>query len=134
MINFITIEQVIEIHDVTIKMVGGLSGIRDISLLKSAVEMPKSMMFGKFLHKTIYDKGAAYLFHIVQNHPFCDGNKRTGAIVTILFLEDNGIKLHFTNEDYEELVVQVACGKKNKNEISEFLAQKVIAFPLMNLS
>lgn len=83
---------------------GGLPGIRDKGLLISAVEMPRASMFGEYLHKTIYDKAAAYLFHIVQNHPFNDGNKRTGALTTILFLEENGIEIIFTDIDYEEVV------------------------------
>jgi death on curing protein len=64
---------------------------------------------------------AAYLFHIVQNHPFNDGNKRTGALTTILFLEENGIKITFSDKDYEEFVVSVACGQKNKEEVAYFL-------------
>ena len=95
--------------------------IRDKGLLISAVEMPRASMFGEYLHKTIYDKAAAYLFHIVQNHPFNDGNKRTGALTTILFLEENGIKIAFSDKDYEEFVIDVAQGKKNKEEIAYFL-------------
>lgn len=121
MTKFLTIEQVIEIHDVFLNDYGGLPGIRDKGLLISAIEMPRSSMFGKHLHKTIYDKAAAYLFHIVQNHPFNDGNKRTGALTTILFLEINSIKIAFCDEDYEEFVINVAQGKKNKEKIAYFL-------------
>ena len=121
MTKFLTIEQVIEIHDTFLEDYGGLAGIRDKGLLASAIEMPRSSMFGKYLHKTIYDKAAAYLFHLIQNHPFNDGNKRTGALTTILFLEENGIKTVFSDEDYEEFVVKVAQGKKSKEEIAYFL-------------
>lgn len=121
MIKFFTVEQVIEIHDAFLEDHGGLPGIRDKGLLISAVEMPRASMFGEYLHKTIYDKAAAYLFHIVQNHPFNDGNKRTGALTTILFLEENGIKIAFSDQDYEEFVVNVAQGRKNKEEIAYFL-------------
>lgn len=121
MIKFFTVEQVIEIHDAFLEDHGGLSGIRDKGLLISAVEMARASMFGEYLHKTIYDKAAAYLFHIVQNHPFNDGNKRTGALTTILFLEENGVKIAFSDHDYEEFVVSVAQGQKNKEEIAYFL-------------
>ncbi len=121
MTKFFTVEQVIEIHDAFLEDHGGLPGIRDKGLLISAVEMPRASMFGEYLHKTIYDKAAAYLFHIVQNHPFNDGNKRTGALTTILFLEENGIKIVFSDKDYEEFVVSVAQGQKNKEEIAYFL-------------
>ena len=90
-------------------------------MLVSAVEMPRASMFGEHLHKTIYDKAAAYLFHLVQNHPFNDGNKRTGALTTILFLEENGIKIAFSDKDYEDFVITVAQGQKNKDEIAYFL-------------
>lgn len=121
MTKFFTVEQVIELHDAFLEDHGGLPGIRDKGLLISAVEMPKASMFGEYLHKTIYDKAAAYLFHMVQNHPFNDGNKRTGALTTILFLEENGIKITFSDHDYEEFVVSVAQGQKNKKEIAYFL-------------
>lgn len=121
MIKFLTVEQVIEIHDAFLEDHGGLPGIRDKGLLITAVEMPRASMFGEYLHKTIFDKAAAYLFHIVQNHPFNDGNKRCGALTTILFLEENGIKTAFTDDDYEEFVVNVACGRRNKEEIAYFL-------------
>ena len=121
MTKFLTVEQVIEIHDAFLEDHGGLPGIRDKGLLISAVEMPRASMFGEYLHKTIYDKAAAYLFHIVQNHPFNDGNKRTGALTTILFLEENGVKIAFSDKDYEEFVVSVAQGQKNKDEIAYFL-------------
>lgn len=121
MTKFFTVEQVIEIHDAFLEDHGGLPGIRDKGLLISAVEMPRASMFGEYLHKTIYDKAAAYLFHIVQNHPFNDGNKRTGALTTILFLEENRIKIVFSDQDYEEFVVNVAQGQKDKKEIAYFL-------------
>lgn len=121
MIKFFTVEQVIEIHDAFLGDHGGLPGIRNKGLLISAIEMPRVCMFGEYLHKTIYDKAAAYLFHIVQNHPFNDGNKRTGALTTILFLEENGIKIAFSDHDYEEFVVSVAQGENNKEEIAYFL-------------
>lgn len=121
MTKFLTVEQIIEIHDTFLEDHGGLAGIRDKRLLMSAVEMPKASMGGNYLHETIYDKAAAYFFHIVQNHPFSDGNKRTGALTTILFLEENGVRIVFSDDDYEEFVVNVAQGMKNKTEIAYFL-------------
>lgn len=118
--NFLTVDQVIEIHDTFLQMYGGLAGIRDHGLLASAVEMPRVTMFGEDLHKTIYDKAAAYLFHIVKNHPFNDGNKRTGAGSALMFLRVNGIDPNYDNDAYVQLVVDVAEGKLDKSEISQF--------------
>lgn len=91
MIKFLPVEQVIFYHDRLIEQYGGLTGIRDIGLLLSALEMPKASISGEYLHKTIFDKAAAYLYHIVCNHPFIDGNKRTGAFSALVFLDINGV-------------------------------------------
>ena len=72
MIKYLTLEEVLEMHDAFIEKFGGLKGIRDANLLLSAIETPKTAMFGEDLYPTVYDKAAAYLFHIVQNHPFMD--------------------------------------------------------------
>jgi death on curing protein len=78
-------------------------------------------MFGKDLYPTIYDKAAAYLFHIVQNHPFNDANKRTGFGATYLFLKANRVPILLSDEAFENLVIEVAKGKVGKEEISRLL-------------
>lgn len=121
MIEYLSVEEVIAMHDTFLQEFGGLSGIRDINLLISAVETPKSKMFGQDLYPTMYDKAAAYLFHIVCNHPFNDGNKRTGFGSALLFLKANSILIKFDKKKYENLVVEVAKGKVTKEEIAHFL-------------
>lgn len=117
---FINVEDVLDYHTEMINEFGGAHGIRDLGLLISAVEMPKATMFGEDLHPTIFEKAAAYLFHIVCNHPFIDGNKRTGTVVALTFLEANEIPLKFDSQALEDLVVQVADGKVKKEGISLF--------------
>ena len=119
--KFLRVEEVIEIHDGLIIAYGGLHGIRDMGLLISAIEMPKAMMFGEYLHSSIYDKAAAYLFHIVCNHAFLDGNKRTGAAVTLIFLKQNESEIKYNISEFEEMVCKVAQSQMNKNQISEYL-------------
>lgn len=114
------LEQVLKMHDEFIEKFGGLQGIRDMNLLLSAIETPKASMFGEDLYPTIYDKAAAYLYHIVQNHPFNDANKRTGFGAAYLFLKANNVSILFDDESFESLVVEVAKGKKTKKEISYF--------------
>lgn len=121
MIEYLTIEQVIELHDELLKRYGGLPGIRDKNLLWSAIDAPKAAMFGNEMYPTIYEKAAAYLYHIVCNHPFNDANKRTGYAVTLVFLEVNNFEQLFKKEDLENLVIEVAKGKKSKEEIAYFL-------------
>jgi death on curing protein len=111
---------VIEIHHDQISRYGGLSGIRDIEILKSAISMPPATFGGEYLHKNLYEMAAAYLFHITRNHPFIDGNKRTGAVTAVVFLIMNGIDFHADEDNFENLVRSVAEGKNDKLAIAKF--------------
>ncbi|CUI18061.1 Toxin doc (plasmid) [Candidatus Protochlamydia naegleriophila] len=121
---FLSVEEVIHIHDELISEYGGLHGVRDMGLLISALEMPKAAMYGEYLHESIFDKASAYLFHIICNHAFIDGNKRTGAAVPLIFLLQNGRKAKYNLDDFEEMVCKVAKGLFSKEEISKFLQSK----------
>lgn len=120
MIKFLPIEMIILYHDQLVDTYGGLKGIRDMGLLLSAIEMPKACMFDVELHPTLYDKAAAYLFHIVSNHPFNDGNKRTGAFTAVVFLDLNGKNTDFSDIEYEELILKVAQSQAKKEDIALF--------------
>lgn len=120
MITFLTLEQVTEVHDCLIEMSGGCPGILSLGLLISAIETPKAMLSGKFLHKTVYEKAAAYLFHIVQNHAFVDGNKRTGVACALIFLHQNGQFSDYDAKLLEDLVCGVAIGEISKAQTCEF--------------
>lgn len=120
---FLTVEEVIRIHHELVSEYGGLHGIRDIGLLISAIEMPKAAMFGEYLHESIYDKASAYLYHIVCNHAFLDGNKRTGSATALIFLNQNGYDIKFEMKEFEELVCEVAKGNISKKFISKFLSK-----------
>ena len=89
-LTFLNLGEVLEIHRDQIVRYGGLPGLRDLDLLKSAVAMSQATFDGTFLHTDIFEMAAAYLFHIVGNHPFLDGNKRVGAVACLVFLELNG--------------------------------------------
>ncbi|MGZ3632709.1 MAG: type II toxin-antitoxin system death-on-curing family toxin [Parachlamydiaceae bacterium] len=122
--KFISIEEVIEIHSDLIRLTGGLDGIRDIGLLISAIEMPKATMFGEDLHESIFDKAAAYIFHIVCNDTFLDGNKRTGLATGMIFLAVNGIEIADDSE-LIKMACEVAQGQLNKQEISQILQSSI---------
>lgn len=89
MIAYITFEYTMKIHDELVREYGGRLGVLNEGLLKSALEMPKAQFNGKDLHRTIFDKTAAYLFHLIQNHPFVDGNKRTATMIAMIFFASN---------------------------------------------
>lgn len=119
--NYITLEQTIELHDALVEQFGGLKGIRDNHLLESALATPMTTLFQKEMYPTVFDKAACYLFFIVKNHPFLDGNKRTATACCLLFLESNGVELLYEEEKMIEFVVSVAEGKLDKDEISQYL-------------
>jgi death-on-curing protein len=118
--KFLTIDEVIEIHQNQVGLYGGSSSIRDMNLLLSALEMPKSGIGEEYFHKDIFEMASAYLFHLVQNHPFIDGNKRVGLVSALVFLLNNDIELNFNNNELYDLVLSVAKGKSDKNKIAEF--------------
>ncbi len=124
--NFLDLEDVIEIHKNQIDLYGGSLALRDINLLLSAIEMPKTGFDDTYFHKDVFEMSAAYLFHIVQNHPFIDGNKRTGLVCAFVFLLRNGITPYFSKDEIYSLVLNVAKGKADKNIISEFFRNKSI--------
>jgi death-on-curing protein len=122
-VRFLSVENVMQIHDDTLREEGGLPGIRDLGLLESAVAMPRAMYDGAFLHLSLAEMAAAYLFHLCQNHPFVDGNKRTAAFSCILFLAVNGIPDDdLPNPSHlEVLTLDVASGNKGKAEVTDYL-------------
>lgn len=115
------LDEVVEIHRDQIERYGGVRGFRDIHLLESALAMPRAGSGDRYFHGDIFEMAAVYLYHIVQNHPFVDGNKRTGAMAAFVFLKLNGITLAATNEALEQLVLAVAQGKTEKPSVAQFL-------------
>ncbi len=117
---FLDLDRVLRTHLSLIEAYGGEPGVRDIGLLHSAVAMPQASFGGEFLHKDLFEMAAAYLFHIVQNHPFIDGNKRTGAAAAIIFLDMNGVEIEADEEGLVDLTLRVATGQAGKPDIAEF--------------
>jgi death on curing protein len=119
-IDFVRVEDVLSIHCNQIDLYGGEHGVRDIGLLESAVAQPQATFGGEFLHTDIFEMAAAYMFHIVQNHPFLDGNKRTGLVAALLFLDINGIEIETPEGNLDDLTIAVATGESEKSEIARF--------------
>ena len=122
---FLGLDEVIEIHIDQIKRYGGHPGIRDFELLKSATAMPAASFGGDYLHTDVYEMAAAYLVHIVRNHPFIDGNKRTGAVSSVVFLMLNGIIINADEDSFEKMVLATAEGKIDKAAIAGFFRNNV---------
>jgi death on curing protein len=128
---FLGLDEVITIHDHQTKKYGGHSGIRDVGLLHSAVATPSVSFGGEYLHPNVYEMAAVYLFHIIKNHAFMDGNKRTGAVSAMVFLRLNGIQVDVEKGGIERLALSVAEGNLDKTAIASFFRNN--AFPLSKL-
>ena len=115
------LDDLLSIHADQIERYGGSLGVRDLGLLDSARAMPEAAFAGEDLHGTLMEKAAAYLFHLVKNHPFVDGNKRVGAMAMIVFLGLNGWKIVATEDELTNLVVDVATGAASKAQIAVWL-------------
>jgi death-on-curing protein len=87
---FLDVADVLLLHRRSIERFGGSDGVRDPNLLDSAVAQPRATFGGEYLHGDLFQMAAAYLFHLVKNHPFVDGNKRTGLAASLVFLDLNG--------------------------------------------
>ena len=119
--DFLDLEDALQIHEHQIEVYGGSHGVRDLGLLQSALAMPKAMFGGQYLHEDLFEMASAYLYHIVQNHPFIDGNKRAGLAVALTFLKSNGVTLAVGHNELTEFVYAVARGEVDKAVIAEFL-------------
>lgn len=117
---FLTLDDIIESHQNQIDTYGGSHGIRDIGLLESAIAQPEASFGGRYLHADIFEMAAAYLYHLVMNHPFVDGNKRVGLEAALIFLDVNNENLNCSDEELVDLVLKTTAGQVGKREIAEF--------------
>ena len=113
--------QALYLHDMMCKVTGGLPEIRDIGALESALYHAYASFEGKDFYVTIEEKAARQAYGIIRNHPFLDGNKRTGLFVMLVFLKLNNIKLHFSQSELVELDVGIAKGKTDSKQITKWI-------------
>jgi death-on-curing protein len=113
-IVFLDVDEVIELHASQLELFGGGAGLRDQGLLESAVAQPQASFGGHLAHDGLFAMAAAYLFHLVSNHPFVDGNKRIGLIAALVFLDLNGVSIAHPSEALYELTMGVAEGRIDK--------------------
>ena len=126
-IRFLGLDEVLSLHRDQVARYGGAEGVRDLGLLESAVAVPEASFGGSYLHATLPEMAAAYLFHLAQNHPFVDGNKRIAAAALFMFLYLNDRLLECTEDELVELTLGVARGSTTKAEVAVFIAAHVVA-------
>ena len=117
---FLSLEEVLEIHQQQMEYYGGAPGVRDLALLESAIAQPQASFSAEFLHASIPAMAAAYLFHICRNHPFVDGNKRVAANAAITFLLMNGWEPTFSEDALVDAVLAVASSSMTKERLVQF--------------
>jgi death on curing protein len=123
--EFLSLEEVLELHDMSIQRYGGDPGLRDRGLLESAVAQPMASFGERFLHPDLFSMAGAYLFHITSNHPFVDGNKRTGLLAALVFLDTNGVTVEHGTDELYELTMQVSRAELPKEQVVERLRKLV---------
>lgn len=118
---FLSLGEVLAIHEDVIRRYGGSLGVRELSLLESAIAMPQATFGGQYLHDDLAAMSAAYCFHLVANHPFLDGNKRVGAAAANVFLEINDWLLDVDEATYADFVLAIASSRADKRDVNNFV-------------
>jgi len=121
--RFIPHRIVATIHSDLLQRYGGRPGLRDSNLLDSALAQPKVTVGGTFVHKTLFDKAAAYGFHVCKNHPFVDGNKRVAFVLMDIFLQKNGWEIVAKEDEAYLMMMSLASGKLSKTQLSRWLKE-----------
>lgn len=117
----ILLEDILKLHEYSIQKYGGAEGLLDSELLKSTIERPFQTFDGVDLYTSAFEKAAALGESIIINHPFIDGNKRTGAIAMVSLLEENGFVFSAEDENFYQFVTSISIGEKKFEEIVEWL-------------
>ena len=125
--NYITYEDVITIHDLTLQKQGGSAGIRDEGALASCLEQPLMTFSGQDLYPTIVEKAAALCYFLTENHPFIDGNKRTAFVSMEFVLVLNGYELQSGVDETEEVILRLASGQMDRDKFVTWVQDHVVA-------
>lgn len=119
--DFLTVEEVRDLHRLQQGRYGGPADLRDRALLESAVAQPAATFEAEYLHDGLFAMAAAYLYHLVRNHPFLDGNQRTGLLAALVFLALNGTPIEHPTDELFALTQAVADGQISKAELTQAL-------------
>ena len=123
--RYLTIEEVLRLHDRVISRTGGSAGVRDRGALESAVAQPQMTFSGDDLYPTLPEKAATLCFSLAMNHPFVDGNKRTAHAAMEVFLILNGFEIRSSVDDQEAMMLSLATGILKREGLTEWLEQQI---------
>ena len=119
--RYLSLVEVLELHELIVASTGGARGIRDMGALESAVNQPRLTFDQADLYPDAASKAAALCFSLVMNHPFVDGNKRTGHAATETFLILNGLEIEAAVDEQETLMLDLAAGRLTREELTSWL-------------
>jgi death-on-curing protein len=123
--RYITVSEALDTYQRVMRQSGGLIGIRDLGALESAVAQPYMTFNDQELYPSLASKAAALGFSLIQNHPFADGNKRTGHAVMEAFLVLNGYKINASVDDQVEIILSVASSRIGREEFAAWVAKHI---------
>lgn len=126
--EFLTVEDVELLHREQLRLFGGLDGVRDRRALESAVAVPTSSFGGEFLHVGVFAMASAYAFHIAENQPFVDGNKRTALNAALVFLGVNGWEIDDPEGLLYDAMLGISAGTVSKEQLAETLARLALPY------
>jgi len=124
--RYLSLREILELHDEIIEVSGGARGIRDIRALESAINQPRLTFDRTELYPDILTKAAALCFFLIMNHPFVDGNKRIGHAAMETFLILNGFEIEASVDEQEKIILDLAEGKLNREEFTAWLNDHVV--------
>lgn len=124
--RYLTLGEVLELYHRIIRQSGGSQGIRDLGALESALAQPRMTFGNQELYPTVVEKASALGFSLIKNHPFVDGNKRTGHAAMETFLVLNGFEIDASADEQEQIILQVASGELERDEFTAWLSGHVV--------
>ena len=124
--RYLELDEVLRIHERAIQRYGGSPELRDLGLLESALAVPKQTMFGDDLYPDVAAKAAILLFTLIKNHPFVDGNKRTGFLCLTRFLQVNDRALAATNDELYQFTLDVATSILDKEQVTAWIRARIL--------
>lgn len=122
---YLSLEEILLLQKMEIDRFGGSHGVRDKGLLISAIGQAELFLFDEPVYKHAYEIAAVYVYHIIKNHPFIDGNKRIGVLVAITFLRINNLNIHTNNKELYDLAIDIASSRIDKQTVMKFFKDRM---------
>ncbi|MEJ2211852.1 MAG: type II toxin-antitoxin system death-on-curing family toxin [Anaerolineae bacterium] len=125
--RYLTLGELLELHEQLIEQYGGSTGIHSLKALEAALAQPRMTFGGEDLYPTVIEKAAALGFSLILNHPFVDGNKRLGHAAMAILLYLNGYEIKASVDEQEQVILRLAAGDLERDEFIDWLRVRVVA-------